>query len=230
MKGTEVFDVLKDIGATLLHHANSVTTSNTFLEQGGLASRGFVEDHGLKQTPQSSDEIDKKYGIWDRIFVDHVDIHDRGGRRKGPNQYGPVLFRFDLDILHGLPAATEVLVTKTNPVHWYDNQADSDRWFETAEELAKSIRFGDFDKMLVIKTPSGKLDFPNDRAQIILDDPRRQVSSGEDAYTHAEKRLKVAATVGQVKAYIERRECQVGCICIEKYATYKPERIDFWFT
>ena len=83
---------------------------------------------------------------------------------------------------------------------------------------------------IIIKTPSGKLDFPNDRAQIILDDPRRQVSSGEDAYTHAEKRLKVAATVGQVKAYIERRECQVGCICIEKYATYKPERIDFWFT
>ncbi len=42
MKGTEVFDVLKDIGATLLHHANSVMTSNTFLEQGGLASRGML--------------------------------------------------------------------------------------------------------------------------------------------------------------------------------------------
>jgi hypothetical protein len=229
VQGKEVYNILKRIGATHLHHANSVTTSCAFLEHGGLLSRGFVEDQGLQQTAQYSDLKDKKYDIWHRIFVDHVDIHDRGGRTKGANQYGPVLFRLDLDVLLRLPEGSEVLVTKTNPVHWYDSQPDSERWFQSAEELAKSIHFGDFNKMLVIRTPSGKLDFPDRRARIILDDPQRQLSSGENAYTHAENRL-TAAAVGQVEACIERRECRSGCICVEKYAQYTPQQMDFWFT
>jgi hypothetical protein len=230
MQGADVYGVLKQIGTTHLHHANSVATSCTLLEQGGLLSRGFVQTHGLTQTEQSSDQIDQKYDIWDRIFVDHVDIHDRGGRRKGPNQYGPVLSQFDLDILLRLPAGSEVFVTKKNPVHWYDSQPDSERWFQSAEELRKDIHFGDFDKMLVIKTPSGKVDFPNDRVRIILDDPQRPLSSGEDAYTYAMNRVTTAAAVGGVEVSIERRECRSGCICVEKYAKYPPQTLDFWFT
>lgn len=61
---------------------------------------------------------------------------------------------FGLETLLGLPASTEILVTKMNPVHWRDNQSESDRYFQGAEELSKSIRFGNFDKMLVIQTPS----------------------------------------------------------------------------
>jgi len=224
-----VYAVLKQIQATHLHHANTVTTSCTFLEQGGLLSRGFVEDCGLKQTEQSSDRIDKRYGIWHRIFLDHVDIHDRGGRKKGPNQYGPTLFVFELDVLLGLPEDTEIQVTKRNPVHWYDDQPDGERWFQSAEELAKSIRFGDFDKMLVLQIPSGKLDFPNGRARIILDDPQRKVSSGEDAYTHAANRLKKAATVGRVHASIERRACDSACICVKKYSGFNLQLLDSQF-
>ena len=59
----ELIDVLRGIGATGLYHANSVTTSSTFLEQGGLLSRKFVEDRGLNQTAQYSDSNDKKLGI-----------------------------------------------------------------------------------------------------------------------------------------------------------------------
>lgn len=230
MRGTEVFGVLKDIGATLLHHANSVTTSSTFLEQGGLASRGFVEDHGLKQTRQSSDEIDKKYGIWHRIFLDHVDIHYREGRRKGPNQYGPVLFLIDLDVLLGLPAGTEVLVTKKNPIRWLQNERESEWYFQTADELAASIGFGDFSKMLVIETPSGKVDFPNRRARIMLDNPQRQVSSGQDAYTYAETRLAAAAAVGGIEASVDEHRCQSGCICVQEYASWGPQKIDLYFS
>jgi hypothetical protein len=227
MQGADVYCVLKDIGATHLHHANSVTTSCTFLEHGGLASRGFVEDHGLKQTPQSSDGIDKKFGIWHRIFLDHVDIHDRAGRKKGPNQYGPVLFVLDLDVLRGLPKGTEVSVTKKNPIHWHDHEPACERYYQTAEELAANIGFGDFDKMLVIETPSGKVDFPSLWTRIILDDPKRQVSSGQDAYAYAEARLKKAVAVSEVKAYVERRQCQRSCICIQKY---RAKKMDFWFT
>ena len=230
MEGKEVFEALKEIGATHLHHTNSVTTSCTFLEEGGLLSRGFVESNHLVQTGQSSDGIDKKYGIWDRIFVDHVDIHFRGGRTKGPNQYGPVLFRFDLGILLELPADSDVLVTKSNPVHWYEKQPDAERWFQSVHELDEKLHFGDFDKMLVIKTPSQKLDFPKRRAEIFLDDPQRQVSSGESAYAYAEKRLRAAAKVGQIEISIHGHECRLDCICVEKYATYNSERVDFWFT
>jgi len=129
MQGYEIRAVLKDIGVTHLHHANSVITSCTFLEKGGLLSRGFVERKNLVQTPQSSDEIDKKHNIWEYIFLDHIDIHERAGRKKGPNQYGPALFRFNLDILLGLPPGTEVCVTKMNPIHWQAGQFHSDRWF-----------------------------------------------------------------------------------------------------
>lgn len=230
MQGTDVHKVLSNIRASHLHHANSVTTSVTFLREGGLLSRGLVEGRGLKQTVQSSDAIDKKYGIWESIFVDHVDIHDRGGRRKGPNQYGPVLFVFDLATLLQLPPGTEVLVTKKNPIYWRDNEPDTDRWFQNAEELTKGIQFGDFDKMLVIQTPSRMLDFPKRHAQIILDDPQRTVSSGQDAYTHAENQLRAAAAAGGMQSTIQRRICGYDCICIKKYAKYATQKIDFYFT
>jgi len=230
MKGTEVHQVLKQIRATHLHHANSVATSCTFLEQRGLASRGFVEDHGLAQTPQNSDAIDRKFGIWHDVFVDHVDIHDRAGRRKGPNQYGPVLFVLDLDILLALPKDSEVLVTKKNPVHWIRNEPDDARWFQSAAELGNNICFGDFDKMLVIRTPRGKLDFPDRRASVVLDDPGQCVSSGEDAYAHAEKSLREAAATSGMRLSLARRQCRYGCVCSEKYAAFGKKKIDFYFT
>ncbi len=100
MNAKDVYDVLVQLQVPPpnLHHANTVTTSCTFLENGALLSRGYVQKYGLEQTPQGSDDIDKKYGIWDAVFLDQVDIHFRGGRRKGPNQYGPVLFVLDLDV------------------------------------------------------------------------------------------------------------------------------------
>ena len=202
-----------------------MTTSRTFLEQGGLLSRGFVEDHGLNQTAQFSDQSDKKNGIWHRIFLDHVDIHDRAREK---NLYGPVLFEFDLNILLTLAARSEILVTRKNPVHWNERDPDSERWFRTKDELARHIRFGDFGKMLVIKTPSEKLDFPNRKALIILDDPQRKLSSGENAYTHAKNRL--TTTASPVNASIERRECRKGCSCAKEYDEDTNEEIDAYFT
>lgn len=229
MEPNEVFDLLTGIQATHLHHANSVTTSCTFLEQGGLASRGFVQSRGLMQTSQSSDDIDKKYNIWHCVFVDHVDIHYRAGRVKGPNQYGPVLFILDLDVLLGLPAGSKVFVTKNNPIHWRDYEPDSARWFQNQVELAANLNYGDFDKMLVIQTPSGKLDFPNRSALIKLDNPQRTVSSGQDAYTYAEDRLKKAAMTGLIRVSIIPHTCRSDCTCVQKYAGWNPGTIDSFF-
>jgi hypothetical protein len=81
MNGRDVYRVLQAKGVNTLHHANSVTTSCTFLRIGGLASRGYVEDRHLAQTPQYSDDGDKQLGLWYHVFTDGVDIHARARRR-----------------------------------------------------------------------------------------------------------------------------------------------------
>jgi hypothetical protein len=124
---TDVYEVLTSIGATTLHHANTVTTSCSFLTLRGLASRALVESSGLSQTRQYSDDIDKRYNIWHCVFVDHVDIHSRGGRVKGPNQYGPVLFKLELEALLTLPRDTHIFITKKNPVNFVFGEADDQR-------------------------------------------------------------------------------------------------------
>lgn len=230
MKPEEVYEVLRGIQVTHLHHANSVATSCSFLQVGGLVSRGLAEANNLPQTPQPmSDDLDKKFSIWHCLFVDHVDIHERGGRKKGPNKYGPVLFVFDVGVLLKMPKGTEVFVTKSNPIHWWAGQADADRWFLSREELSANLSYGAFDKMLVIQTPSQKLDFPDRSATIYLDDPQRQVSTGTDAYSHAESRLKAAAAAGGITASIEPHVCRPGCICVDTYAGYPQQQVDFFF-
>ncbi len=230
MEGVEVHSIFKRIGATHLHHANSVTSSCTFLERQGLLSRRYVEEHRLKQSAQPSDELDKKYGLWQSIFLPHIDIHQHTGQIRGANRFGPVLFLLDLDVLLGLPPSTQTSVTKRSPVYWYDTEPENERWFQSAGELAKSIAAGETDKMIAVWTPSGKLEFPHRRARIVLDDPQRQLSSGEDAYARAEARLKAAAAAGGAEVSIERRKCQAGCLCSQKYAAWSAPVLDFYFS
>lgn len=229
MSPADVFRVLKGIGVQNLHHANTVSTSCTFLEHGALLSRGCVERHGLSQTAQASDEIDKKFGIWDRVFVDHVDIHFRGGRVKGPNQYGPVLFVLDLNVLLGLPAGSDVLVAKMNPIHWRNGQVDSDRWFLTPEELARNINYGDFEKMIVIQSADGRVKFPSTQISIALDDSKRMFSSGQDAYANAAERLRRSAKAGGIEVVIDKHACKPDCKCIQKYQGYGQQYFDALF-
>jgi hypothetical protein len=147
--------------------------------------------------------------------MDHVDIHDRAGRRKGPNHYGPVLFQFDRDILLDLPRDAIVEVTKTNPVHWPGTRSDNDRFFQSSEELAGNIGFGDFDKMLVLRAP--KVPFARQPLRIIVDDPEKPIAASANAYEHAVRRLTAAAAVGGIEIEIQRRACRLGCICVAKY-------------
>lgn len=230
MKGSEVFDVLNGRGIERLHHANSVKTSCTFLEQSGLLSRGYVQANDLNQTPQSmSDSLDQAYKIWHSVFLDHVDIHERAGKKKGPNHYGPVLFLLDLEVLLRLEPGSTVRVTKKNPTNWVENEPESDRWFRDRGELAAGFSRGTFGQMLVIDTPSSRLDFPNASAKIVLDNPQRRLSSDEDAYDHATLRLRAAAGRGQINVSIEQRTCGGGCTCREKYSRWSDSNVDFYF-
>jgi hypothetical protein len=229
MRGLDVYQILRRINISYLHHANTVTTSCTFLEQGGLLSRGFVEDRGLTQTPQSSDRSDKEQNIWHSIFLDHVDIHQRTRRNRAPNNYGPVLFRFSPEILLTLPQGSEVRVTKENPIYW-GNKSEEERWFQTLEELAQNIRLGTFGQMIVINTPNGALPFPRREAHIILDDPRRELSSTvTHTYKYAEERLRTAAAKGRIGISIECRTCDPECVCLDKYARFSTKDMNRFF-
>lgn len=68
--------VLRNNRVWLLYHENTVVTSVNFLREGALLSRAEVERRGLYQSPQpKSDKKDKRYGVWDDVFTDTVDIH-----------------------------------------------------------------------------------------------------------------------------------------------------------
>ncbi len=216
--GKDVYDVVTRNDVSLLHHANSVTTSCTFLQLKGVASRGYVEARGLAQTAQYTDADDKEYGIWNDVFTDGVDVHFRGGKAKGANKYGPVLFKLPVAVLRNLPAGSHVMVTKENPANWRDGEPNSARYFETIADLRAGYRFGDFKQHIVIRTPSGILPFPASQVLIDLDNPQRKLPDGSDAYVSARAKLAAAAKEAGIKISVTLHQCQPECKCVEKYA------------
>lgn len=213
MKGNEVYNVLQEKNIPYLYHANSVTTSCTFLTKGGLLSRGYVESRKLQQTPQASDEKDKQVGVWDDTFMDTVDIH---ARAKQYNEYGPVLFVMQADILASLPAGTEVLVTKDNPIYWTDRQPEDEKYFVTADKLRDGLVKGTFKQMIIVRTPAGLLSFGGFLTKIVFDDPV-QKRGGSDVFQLSERKLQAAAGQGRVRVTIEKRQCVSGCRCLTYY-------------
>jgi hypothetical protein len=215
-----------------LHHANTVTTSCTFLQLDGLASRGHITDLGLQQTPQPSDSIDQKFGVWYDVFMDTVDIHARASKR---NLYGPVLFILDVGILKALPPKSEVLVTKKNPIYWDDGDSEDARFFTTPEELETFHRTspfgikGTFGLMVVIRTQSGILSFPDGVVSVVVDDPERPLSDGTPAFPHAISRIKEASRLGGTHFAATKRICRDGCICLREYGALSSREFDQLF-
>jgi hypothetical protein len=216
MLGADVYQVLSLNNISRINHANTVVTSRSFLQLGGLASRGHVERHKLPQTTQYSDTIDKIFKIWNDIFTDSVDIHERVG---GRNFYGPVLFVLDPQIMSNLPAQFEVLVTKTNPTKWKEGQSIQDRYFTTASELFLGFAKGTFDQMITFRTPDGILPFGQWLREIILDDPQAPRTDGSSVFNHALDSLREATVSSKIAAPIVRRTCKFGCKCIGQYAS-----------
>ena len=64
--------ILSQKGVNNLYHANTVETACTFLQNGGLLSRGAVEDLRLHQSPQETDDTDKLLDVYYDIFFDSV--------------------------------------------------------------------------------------------------------------------------------------------------------------
>lgn len=163
-------DVIKSIlqskKVTNLYHANTVSTAFTFLRYDGLLSREYVDKHGLFQTNQSSDQNDIAVGVYNDIFFDSVDIHERA---KEYNVYGPVLFVYSLDVLNTISDG-RIAITKSNPGYWQVNLPECDRYFQTADELNREYFRGRFEQHLTIRNQNTPLSFDY-LEKIVLDNP-----------------------------------------------------------
>lgn len=182
-----VFDALMDEGIDELHHANSVATACQFLRSRSLMSRGTVERLGITQTPQSSDDLDKRYGIWFDVFADSVDIHNRARRA---NAYGPVMFVFDTELINRSYTG-RIWVTKLNPTKW-SGKSEKQRWFQDKKDLEDNLTRGTFDQMLVFRHCGGELPFKKFLKRIILDDPQHTSEEDVDLYSMAVGALRLA--------------------------------------
>lgn len=205
---SHVFEALSEKGVTELHHANSVATACQFIRSGSLLSRGSVERLGVAQTPQASDESDRRYSIWFDVFLDSVDIHKRASRA---NVYGPVLFVFDINIINA-NGTGRIWVTKLNPTKWA-SKSDSQRWFKDKTDLKDNFVKGRFDQMLVLRHCGGALPFGKHLKKIILDDPKRTAELDVDLFSMSVGALRLAMQDAKIDVPICRRNCAEGCTC-----------------
>lgn len=197
-----------------LYHSNSVLTSCTFIQKGALISRGMMEKLKLPQTSQMSDAIDKKYGIWNDVFVDSCDYHKRIRQR---NVYGSVMFKIDLDILKNEDNGN-LWITKLNPTKW-DGVDYSDRWFSSLEDVDENFTRGTFDYMIVFRHSGGFLNIKKYIEEIIIDDVELVKSSSPklNLTTMGFGALVLAKSLSNLNISISARSCSPTCICDREY-------------
>jgi hypothetical protein len=206
----QILSILAQKGVTALYHANSVRTSCSFLSAGKLLSRGTVEQYELSQTPQKSDTIDQKYGVWFDLFLDAVDIHSTANTC---NWYGPVLFVLDLEFLKSIPT---ICVTRQDPLKWHDTDQPYDRFIQTVKEFDEMYVPGDFDKMFVIRCTGGSLPLHGALKEIILDDLKFEQDNR--LYSNACDALRTSADRSGLRDFvISPRVCRSDCRCHETY-------------
>lgn len=227
-----LYRVLKKIGMEYIYHANTVRTSCTLLAKKGLLSRGAVELIGGDQTPQKSDEDDKKLGIWYDIFFDNVDIHLHLSQCTNQsaciNLYGPVLFKYRLEALLDLDILRNIKITRTNPIDWFRNNNGNTDFFSDIDEIERNYRKGNFQQHLVIGNQRGNFPFRHLEAMVI-DDPGQRDQFGVDIYSQAVGALRSAQRRGRLSNIrFTRRTCVARCSCAITYASmYNGNRDKF---
>ena len=213
MTNKDIQRILLEKEVAHLYHANSMATACTFLENGGLLSRGAVEDFGLYQTPQETDATDKLLDVYYDIFFDSVDIHERIGKI---NHYGPIVFVYSTDVLETLPEGT-IQITKYNPIRWFPNTPENKRYFSSEEELYFGYTKGDFTQHITLRHQTEALPFDY-LEKIIIDNPMiDNTSYFENAYCHLQFLIEKYAPW----ICLEIRQCPLGCSCHQQYRSYK---------
>jgi hypothetical protein len=165
-----VYSILKEKGVKNLYHANTVLTSLTFINNNALLSRNHVEQNGLIQTIQKSDPEDKKFNVWDDVFLDGEDLHKR---YKRANFYGPILFVIKPELLLS-PSAPKLLITRDNPMYWKDDNNWEKRYYSDPSEMKEDYLSGkklDSRVMFTFRAPEKTIKMNKFLDHIIMDDP-----------------------------------------------------------
>ncbi len=210
MHPQEVKKVLTNAQVHRLYHVNSVATALSFIKLGGLLSRQALDVSGLSQTPQITDDTDKKHGIYNDIFFDSVDIHQRASRT---NDYGPVMFVYSIDVLDSLDNF-DICITRDNPIRWKDEMEYGDKYFVSHMELLFGFTKGSFQQHITIRDISKPLPFDY-LEEIVIDNPGEQYSA---IFNQAVDSLQQALFSIGVNIPINIRACPPECDCLRKYA------------
>ncbi|QNN42621.1 hypothetical protein [Pedobacter roseus] len=223
--GEEVYKILKEKDVEYLYHANTLSTSQTFIEQGALLSRKYVEDNGLVQTEQDSDAIDKIYGIWDDVFLDGVDNHIA---HKRDNIYGPVLFLLKPEILLELDEYP-LLVTRFNPQNWNEIPTWKRRYIYNLETLEKDYKTWQNISSRMMFTVRGcdkHIDLQNYLMKVIVDPSEFTVGGtamGEFLKQHIRKALDENGLDHIEVSIREHSLKQSDCKCFHEYDVLRAE-------
>jgi hypothetical protein len=198
-----------------LYHANTVSTSITYFQNGGLLSRGAVENLGLYQTHQSSDDIDKVLGVWDDLFIDTTDLHSFFKRE---NHYGPILFELDRELIKD--KSFEIWITKNNPIYWNKDTPTEERYFQNIDELKELWNtIPRQRKMIIIRNNSTPVLF-NYVRRIIVDDPKVSITEKEQKthlFNTVQRKIKEIITdTSPLNGKFTTRTCDY-CYCTSNY-------------
>lgn len=216
LNNKELYEFFVEKEIPTLYHANTVTTSITYIEQYGLLSRGAVDKMGLTQTSQNSDEIDKVLNVWNDVFLDTIDLHSFFPRQ---NYYGPVLFEFDRELIKD--EQFEIWITKNNPINWKKEMEDSDRYFINIQDLREKWEtIPRQRKMITIRNSFSPILF-NYARRVIVDDPKRTlIEDGKKlhVFNQSVKNIKeVLSPEHPLKGKFMTRNCQGFCYCTSNY-------------
>lgn len=210
----QIKEILLDNDVEYLYHANTVATSVTFLLHGGLLSRGAIEEQGLFQTPQESDALDKKLGVFYDIFFDSDDIHSRA---HDLNSYGPVTFVYSIDVLDTLQDKV-VKVTKDNPIHWNETTTEAERYFLELIPMRFEYQKGAFQQHLTICNIHEPLPFSPHLVKVLIENPN---ISNTRYFDKAVETIEKLLERNKLDVPLVVRKCSDDCKCQVKYKSYK---------
>ena len=218
LNSKELYELFKENNIDHIYHADTVTTSKTFLSEKSFLSRNQLEKLNLPFTHQRTDTLDKKLGISKGIFLDFMDIHKE---RKDYNFYGPVLFKINLDILLNAKFS-KVLITKSNPQHWTPETPENQRYIESLSEFEENL-----EKLTVFQNAGSMLIFfPDDEKmslsflkEVLVDNPdiRKAGKQISDVVAESLKEELVLPFYKEVQRKF--RNCKKGgCNCVRSYS------------
>jgi len=227
LNNLDLYNFLVDENILALYHANTVGTSCTYFQAGGLLSRGAVANLSLYQTPQTSDAADQVLGVWNDIFLDTTDLHSHFHRE---NHYGPVLFELDRELV--LNENLEIWVTKNNPIYWNAWAPIAERYFADVAELRQKWGVIDRQRMMItIRNNTSPILF-NYVRKIIVDDPKRIITvAGQNVILFnaaASKINNVVTTAHLLYGKLSTRTCG-SCWCGSNYLHQRSDADLFRF-